>query len=293
MRVPSFGHAGYAWPFDLSADPGDLAASYLQHRVIVAARERVGDSASAPKFAAALARSGPGQTKQVQRQLGGAGLSVSDLLHWCHAFDVDLGEIVGQGLRDPMNYPPRYRVVLDAEVSKRPRFRSHDQVDWDQISLLLHATTLESLSTATGDFLTSDVLRLQALRSLTQTGVPLELIRARPGGVELLGANAQSVCIAASLDDDEEEWLSLLGLLVAPHSMDGVIVVLGAVAAARTDSHLPGLLQTQAGQTFIVSASAHEHVRNSDEVSETRWRMLAIATGEGLTVAALGLKRSD
>jgi hypothetical protein len=292
MPVPSFGHAGYAWPLDLNADPGDLAALYLQHRVIVAARERLGERATAPEFADALAQSGSGQTKQVQRQLCGAKLSVSDLLHWCHTFDVDLGGIVRQGLREPENYPPLYRAVLDAEVSKPARFRSRDQVDWDQISLLLHAATVESLSTGIGEFLTSDVLRLQALRSLTQTGMPPELIRARPGGIELLGANAQSLGIAASLSENEEDWLSLLRLLISPQGLDGVIVFLNPVAAARTNSHLPGLLQTQTGQTFEVSASAHEHLRNSHEFNETRWKMLAIETSEGLTVAVLSLKRS-
>jgi hypothetical protein len=292
MRVPSFGHAGYAWPLDLSEDPADLAALYLQHRVIVAARERLGDRATAPQFADALARSGSGQVKQVQRLLSGAILSVSELLQWCHAFDVDLGANLRQGLVEPTNYPPLYRAVLDVEVSKPPRFRSRDQVDWDQISLLLHAATVESLATGTGEFLTSDVLRLQAVRSLTQTGVPPELIRARPRGVELLGANAKSLGIAASLSENEEDWLSLLRLLIAPLSLDVVIVFFGAVAAARTNSHLPGLLQTQKGQTFVVSASAHELLHNSHEFDETRWKMLAIETGEGLTVAVLSLKRS-
>ena len=116
---------------------------------------------------------------------------------------------------------------------------------------LLHAATVESLSTGIGEFLTSDVLRLHALRSLTQTGMPPELIRARPGGVELPGANAQSLGIAASLSENEEDWLSLLRLLIAPQSLDGVIVFLNPAAAARTNSHLTGLLQTQTGRTFV------------------------------------------
>src|SRR3954447_6386184 len=107
---PGFGHAGHAWVPDLRRDPADVAAAYLQHRMILAAREELGERATAPRFAEALGVAGNGPTKHVQRLLSGVwSLGVPDLLRWCHVFDIDLVGLVGDGLGGLESYPPVYR----------------------------------------------------------------------------------------------------------------------------------------------------------------------------------------
>jgi hypothetical protein len=289
-----FGHAGHVWNPDLDQDPADVAATYLQHRMVLAAREQLGERAPAPRFAEALGLTASGPIKHVQRLVAGAAsLGLPELLRWCHVFRVAPAELFRGGLGDLESYPSAYKTLVDLAAEPLPQFRRRLALDWTAVGLSLQSLLTEAIARTDSAFMTDEVARFCAVQALLAVGVRRELIRPYGRhGIYIVGAVEHSLQIAASIAEDDVGLRRAVDSVVDPGDVDVTVLTLGRVSEVRLDTYVPGLLQTGQGSTFEVPLESLEHV-SSERLDTVSWRLEAVTGTSDLRTIILTRKRAQ
>jgi hypothetical protein len=164
-------HPG-AWQIDAKDDPGQVAAAWLQHRVV---RTLVTEGADANKMAACLSSEGPNSLRAKLR--GDRPMSLVDLLRWAMAIQPSVLTHLPQHLSDLAQLlpPEAVRLLPDRTPGKYRRitFQADGlvRVDWPSLQLSL-SDWLEDVETDSLAWsITPQVLRVELIRQLQASGI--------------------------------------------------------------------------------------------------------------------------
>lgn len=288
---PDFGYPSCRWPMELDADPVEVRALYMQHRIVLAARGYMGVAATPREFAQALGSTERKDLTRVRRKLQGLSpLSLHEVADWSDRFEVDLSTITGARATDPEAYPPLYRDVIRVEGG-RVRFRSRSVVDWAALTPHLHSQLNRQVERSAAELMGDEVCRLGLYDSLVGTGFDQALIRVETDGLQLLTRSPISVrCRSASVDDDLA-WSRSLDAIGIAETGSVLVLILGATARARLELACPGLLGTAVGETYEVPTAAYEELAATADLFGQSWRVLGVSGLDTiLTVAVLQTK---
>lgn len=192
-RFERFGHPDFDWSADVSLRPALVAAVYHQHRLVLAARTRVGATFTAALVARRLASlRGDGEpteaaVRKASRWLSGQQpLSAADELEWREIFDLgDEPETRLRRLHDLDAYPPSFAQSL-LVFGDSIAFIERHSVHWQSLGAAIRDAVEADNARLPIGFVTSSVLRGHVVRALIAAGVDRDLLRPQAGGLVVL-----------------------------------------------------------------------------------------------------------
>lgn len=299
-RFERFGHPDFDWSADVSLRPALVAAVYHQHRLVLAARTRVGATFTAALVARRLASlRGDGEpteaaVRKASRWLSGQQpLSAADELEWREIFDLgDEPETRLRRLHDLDAYPPSFAQSL-LVFGDSIAFIERHSVHWQSLGAAIRDAVEADNARLPIGFVTSSVLRGHVVRALIAAGVDRDLLRPQAGGLVVLDTVPVTVVIRAAISDSDESYNSLLRLLVRPQKCDVLVLALGGSPWSRLRRTVAELRASDGPDDFTVPPAAYGALGVAMPPSEAWWRVESMSSGTQVHVVALSRKRSS
>lgn len=285
---PGFGTEGCRWPPEPRDAMPQVAALYLQHRLVLALRAAVPDVINA----ATVARDTGIARKTCQRQLAGTQpLGLDDLLVWCAAYDLSLMPLLPSTDLTELVPEPYRRRVRRGRLGDRAPLNFVDpgtEPDWAAVAKALLDRLVLAQRAGASHLLTAPAVAAEAALALVAQGTPPGLITVDRDGILVALRTPLRVhtVVAPERLNAADIGAAVLARLVPADAT--LICLLGPDAEASLREAAP-LLQSAAPGQFAALRLQDLHAAGLDEhtVSDVPVKVAASVSDGGSTCLVL------